>query len=191
MRHALGVILLFVLVSAQAAPVSLTQEQSITSDGQSFDFQFLSLPSSDGSGGQFSITLSGDYSPRTPPPLSEGSIVSLDIAAGTVELYNSSSSAAIFSNTVNGLSLNSTNFSGGGNNVTLGYIFDMNAALLDSILLDSIFSVSVQNSSDVNSSFGGSVAVGIAYNIVPIPAAVWLFGSALAGLGWIRRRQTA
>jgi len=26
---------------------------------------------------------------------------------------------------------------------------------------------------------------------VPIPAAVWLFGSALAGLGWIRRRQTA
>jgi hypothetical protein len=26
---------------------------------------------------------------------------------------------------------------------------------------------------------------------VPIPAAVWLFGSALAGLGWFRRRQTA
>lgn len=26
---------------------------------------------------------------------------------------------------------------------------------------------------------------------VPVPAAVWLFGSALAGLGWIRRRQTA
>jgi len=26
--------------------------------------------------------------------------------------------------------------------------------------------------------------------VVPIPAAVWLFGSALAGLGWMRRRQT-
>ena len=26
---------------------------------------------------------------------------------------------------------------------------------------------------------------------VPIPAAVWLFGSALAGLGWMRRKQTA
>ncbi|NND53340.1 MAG: VPLPA-CTERM sorting domain-containing protein [Gammaproteobacteria bacterium] len=25
---------------------------------------------------------------------------------------------------------------------------------------------------------------------VPIPAAAWLFGSALAGLGWLRRRQT-
>jgi hypothetical protein len=28
-------------------------------------------------------------------------------------------------------------------------------------------------------------------NTVPIPATVWLFGSALAGLGWLRRRQTA
>jgi hypothetical protein len=29
-----------------------------------------------------------------------------------------------------------------------------------------------------------------AANVVPIPAAVWLFGSALAGLGWMRRKQT-
>jgi hypothetical protein len=28
-------------------------------------------------------------------------------------------------------------------------------------------------------------------DVVPIPAAVWLFGSALAGLGWIRRRSQA
>ncbi len=26
-------------------------------------------------------------------------------------------------------------------------------------------------------------------SVVPIPAAVWLFGSALAGLGFVRRRQ--
>ena len=26
---------------------------------------------------------------------------------------------------------------------------------------------------------------------VPVPAAAWLFGSALAGLGWMRRKQTA
>ncbi len=26
---------------------------------------------------------------------------------------------------------------------------------------------------------------------VPVPGAVWLFGSALAGLGWLRRKQTA
>jgi hypothetical protein len=30
----------------------------------------------------------------------------------------------------------------------------------------------------------------IVVSTVPIPAAVWLFGSALAGLGWIRRKQT-
>jgi hypothetical protein len=27
-------------------------------------------------------------------------------------------------------------------------------------------------------------------NVIPIPAAVWLFGSALAGLGWLRRKQS-
>ncbi len=30
-----------------------------------------------------------------------------------------------------------------------------------------------------------------AWSVVPLPAAVWMFGSALAGLGWMRRRQTA
>jgi len=34
------------------------------------------------------------------------------------------------------------------------------------------------------------VAVTVSPTAVPIPAAVWLFGSALAGLGWIRRKQT-
>ena len=26
-------------------------------------------------------------------------------------------------------------------------------------------------------------------SVVPIPAAVWLFGSALAAMGWVRRKQ--
>jgi hypothetical protein len=33
--------------------------------------------------------------------------------------------------------------------------------------------------------------VSASFSVVPIPAAVWLFGSALAGLGWMRRKQTA
>jgi hypothetical protein len=35
--------------------------------------------------------------------------------------------------------------------------------------------------------YTGGTLVG---TVVPIPAAVWLFGSALAGLGWMRRKQT-
>jgi hypothetical protein len=46
--------------------------------------------------------------------------------------------------------------------------------------------------------YGGSATLTATYNIqgvmtattVPVPAAVWLFGSALAGLGWLRRKQT-
>ena len=41
--------------------------------------------------------------------------------------------------------------------------------------------------------FGGLTAVeidNINVAAVPIPAAVWLFGSALTGLGWLRRKQT-
>ena len=35
-----------------------------------------------------------------------------------------------------------------------------------------------------------SGAVLVAVSQVPVPAAVWLFGSALAGLGWMRRKRT-
>ena len=35
---------------------------------------------------------------------------------------------------------------------------------------------------------GGVPSPFISANVIPIPAAVWLFGSALAGLGWFRRK---
>jgi hypothetical protein len=37
---------------------------------------------------------------------------------------------------------------------------------------------------------GEQQQVGVVFSTVPVPAAVWLFGSALAGLGWMRRKQT-
>jgi hypothetical protein len=36
----------------------------------------------------------------------------------------------------------------------------------------------------------GVISQQIRTNTVPVPAAVWLFGSALGGLGWMRRRKT-
>jgi hypothetical protein len=48
----------------------------------------------------------------------------------------------------------------------------------------------------LNSAFGGSftdkfTASGTAHTTVPVPAAAWLFGSALGLLGWVRRRANA
>ena len=36
----------------------------------------------------------------------------------------------------------------------------------------------------------GSIQSSLQISVIPVPAAVWLFGSALAGLGWVRRKQT-
>jgi len=35
----------------------------------------------------------------------------------------------------------------------------------------------------------GSIDNIVVSNVVPLPAAVWLFGSALAGMGWLKRKQ--
>ena len=42
---------------------------------------------------------------------------------------------------------------------------------------------------DPDGFFGASID-NVWVSAVPVPAAVWLFGSALAGLGWMRRKQT-
>jgi hypothetical protein len=41
-----------------------------------------------------------------------------------------------------------------------------------------------------SATIGSSPGTWVKSSVVPIPAAVWLFGSALAGLGWMRRKQT-
>jgi hypothetical protein len=50
-------------------------------------------------------------------------------------------------------------------------------------------SVYVALSNAFNGDFGRNfMSMGIAVTTVPVPAAIWLFGSALALLGWIRRK---
>jgi hypothetical protein len=79
----------------------------------------------------------------------------------------------------------------GGSNVSLELILteingQYNNYSATSLFTD-IVSFSIENS--------GSTPQGAIDNIVvttvPIPAGVWLFGSALTGLGWIRRKQAA
>jgi len=46
---------------------------------------------------------------------------------------------------------------------------------------------------DVTVNFDDGVLVSmtnVSITAAPFPAAVWLFGSALAGLGWMRRKQS-
>ncbi len=52
-------------------------------------------------------------------------------------------------------------------------------------------SVSVNFETEGNYLFNVPGVDNIVASVVPVPAAVWLFGSALAGLGWMRRKQTA
>ena len=40
-----------------------------------------------------------------------------------------------------------------------------------------------------NGGFCADLSGQVVANVVPVPAAAWLFGSALAGLGWLRRKQ--
>lgn len=40
-------------------------------------------------------------------------------------------------------------------------------------------------------SFSGVVGIDVNVSVVPVPAAVWLMGSAVGLLGWMRRRATA
>jgi hypothetical protein len=69
-----------------------------------------------------------------------------------------------------------------------GLLFESNltnAGGTKAIIFDNSISVEIRiNSFQDRDITSGTVSA------VPIPAAVWLFGSALAGLGWMRRKQT-
>lgn len=57
------------------------------------------------------------------------------------------------------------------------------------IVLSGFTGITSLNVKDTGST-GGPLLDNLSLVAVPIPAAIWLFGSALAGLGWMRRKQT-
>jgi hypothetical protein len=96
------------------------------------------------------------------------------------------------------LSFNMSTFSGSETVVVTGYLqsggqLSTTLNITGSYAPDYGFSAAWQGLESVQfDSVGGSLLYidNIVTNVVPVPAAIWLFGSALAGLGWLRRRQT-
>jgi len=74
--------------------------------------------------------------------------------------------------------------------------FDDNASIFSGImvgvdgLLDIQMNFDIAISAGTGDLFTTDYAFSSTSSVVPIPAAVWLFGSALAGLGWMRRRTS-
>jgi len=66
------------------------------------------------------------------------------------------------------------------------------------VILSQILDVSVtpllalgKAEASLSGRWSGSLEVVYSFSEVPVPAAFWLFGSALAGLGWLHRKKTA
>jgi hypothetical protein len=81
--------------------------------------------------------------------------------------------------------------SGGGSVVkNVSGITSLQTISFDTNLWSDLDSVYIVTTNINNDSISSSVYDNFNVNVVPIPAAVWLFGSALAGLGWMRRRKS-
>ena len=137
---------LLVAPLAAAAPVTVSDSQSITSAGQLFNFNFLSLPTT-GTAGQLRITLDGDYSGFD----SEAASVTLDVAGGTLRIGDSTQVNGVTSNTISGLTVGSYNSSTASfNDTQQNWVFDLSDSLLAALLADGTLSVAVQNDSGVD-----------------------------------------
>ena len=161
MRHALGLILLLLVPTVYASPVTWTVDAGFSDGGTltgSFDYDADTSTYSS----VVLITTGGDTTyfggTYNPSLLSNG---------GGLHTAASSCGAGAPEGCTLDLSYQEFLTNAGG---TVGFIIGIEA----NSFFDQERSISSGN-----------------LTAVPIPAAVWLFGSALAGLGWMRRRQTA
>jgi hypothetical protein len=200
MRHALGVILLFVVWSAQAA--TLLDTGAATADSYRCDAEDC--------GGSGEWTVMDDFTSsetwnvtgfsfRSNDPYNSGLT---NYTSTTWEIWDADpfSNAAIYSGTasmsISSIGANWYEFSIDGLDIDLsagtywlGHHHDFSADEIFTALLtgDSGNYLQTDNGS-YQSTLNGELSYQIRTSTVPVPAAVWLFGSALAGLGWFRRR---
>jgi hypothetical protein len=168
MRHALGVILLLVVGSANAAPVTWTVDATWNA---SFD--------TDDGVGQLAGTF--DYNADT------GIYSNIDL----VSTCSIGICQDFFGASINSFFQGNDTFMAADGLTSIDAPVQVNLSYSD-VLTDSGGDFSLEFNSQISGFLAqDDGALTGTVSAVPIPAAVWLFGSALAGLGWMRRRQTA
>ena len=185
----LGVLFL-VAGAVNAATTTLSQSQNQTADGQDFSFDFTPGAYEVGSSSSFTVSLQGDFS----DPLTDNA--SITIGGDDKGNFNPFSVDAY-----------DVDFRGFSNTNAYRYKLNFN--------LDAAQTTAFMNNSNVVVDFADGVLalcgwwnygnciadegdapyaqVDYTYEVssVPVPAAVWLFGSALLGLAGVARRKKA
>ncbi len=163
MRHALGVILLFVLGSAQAATVVYSSPGVVTGiggleiSGMLYNVDFEAL------GG-------------------------FNTFGGEVDFWSSANEAITASSAINEIFNFEPEPLPGVNNFEFSVyqvFWGEGCCTEENVVVGGVW----QGTGGIPAF--PNINVATSWSVVPIPAAVWLFGSGLGLLGWVRRRQTA
>ena len=183
---------LFLIAGAvNAATTTLSQSQNQTADGENFTFNFTPGPYEAGSSSSFTITVQGDFNNIATP----GS-TAITIGGDDKGNFNRVSAAAYDVNSIGFSNINTYLYK---------LDFDLDAAQTAAFMSNSTVAVDfadeVQqmcgwwNYSNCNVLSGTAPYAKVDYTYevsnVPVPAAVWLFGSALLGLAGVARRKKA
>jgi hypothetical protein len=164
MRHALGVILLFVVGSANAATIVYAPDGDVTGIG-----------GLDIGGTLYNVDFEAEQS-------------AFSTFGGEVDFWQFESEALNASSEINDL-LNAANAISVNNENQIRYQVNHGGEFSPRAVASVNASIDPPNWL-VSGSGVKDLSLTTAWSVVPLPAAVWLFGSALAGLGWFRRRQT-
>jgi hypothetical protein len=184
-RNALGVVLLFVMGSANAATVSASQDQTV--NGENFLFSLNPLAYLPGTSSLLTVTVQGDFNDGGSGFENVASVFIDGVNYGSYDIFSPQAYDVIDYN------FNAYEFS-------VDFLLD--ASTTAAYLADGVFDVIIDFGARVSVDCGWSgtsnclsgegnspfASASATTSAVPIPAAVWLFGSALAGLGWFRRK---
>lgn len=189
----ISAIFTLVLSTSANAAVVLNDSQTSTTAGENFNFNFLAQPASDGNGGSLVFRATGDFvhSRSIGGPGYEAFTWNIEgiISGGPLGSFVSSDDVNIDSS--EGGTFDFVNYSGGIGFIDFQKTYALDGYTLDSILSDGNINLFVDLGDGVSGA-GNGIEVSLTYNQVsnvPLPAAVWLFGSGLIGLASVARRK--